>query len=153
MALTLGSKIFQISMLRLSQLAIFPFMKSTSRLRFLWSSFSMISLRINVLKALRSMTKPVSGSGVPLTVTIISKLCPCQFSLAQGPNTSMFFSLLQLGLYNLWAALKCSLRLTNIMFLKGNQQQRYFILFSYINISNAMFIYSYITGLFKLHVL
>src|SRR5215213_587735 len=72
----------------------------------------MTSERINVLSFFRSITNPVSGSGVPFTVTIKSKLWPCQFSLAQGPKISVFFSFVHAGLYSLCAALKCSFRLT-----------------------------------------
>ena len=46
------------------------------------------------------------SSTEPFTVTVISKLCPCQFSLAQAPKISSFFSLLHFSLYNLCAAQK-----------------------------------------------
>ena len=105
-----GANIFQNSIASISVLAILPAMKSTSKFRFLWSTLSMTFLRIIVLSFLRSITKPVSESGFPFTVTMRSKLWPCQFSLAHGPNISSFFSLLQLGLNSLCAALKCSCR-------------------------------------------
>ena len=80
---------------------------------------------INVLSFFRSTTKPEPGSGIPFIVTIKSKLWPCQFSFAQGPNTSTFCSLDHVGLYNLCAALKCSLRETYSIMTKVTTSVQY----------------------------
>src|SRR5690606_8586051 len=110
-----GSKILQNSTTRLSQLAILPCINSTSTFKFLCSTLSITSRRIKVLSCFRSTTNPVSGSGKPLTVTINSKLCPCQLTFAQGPKTSLFFSSVHLGFQSLCAALKCSFLLMCII--------------------------------------
>ena len=57
---------------------ILPAIKSTSRLRLRWSSFSIMESRMILLSNLASTINPVPGSGSPLTVTKSSKLCPCR---------------------------------------------------------------------------